>query len=154
LLYFIFFFVIFNYFFSIIFFFKIILFLFYYKKLSQKRDLENKKKETLAFCFNDKINYESIVIHFMRKSEWQIDNINIFEVLSNFDKISIALKHNIFDENIIYDYYCKYFILFYNEYQYFIIERRNMSSNSDLFIEYEKLVRRWENDFHNLKNIS
>ncbi len=132
--------------------YSIILFLFYFKKLTTKRDIEKKKQESMNFCFNDKFDYEKFVTEDERHRFFSEDK-QALKILSNFDKISIALKHNILDEPVIFDYYNKYFIHFYNEYQYFIIERRQKSENPDLFLEFEKLARRWENELHNFKNI-
>ncbi|MBD5215479.1 MAG: DUF4760 domain-containing protein [Bacteroidales bacterium] len=67
----------------------------------------------------------------------------ILSILTTFDKISIALKNNVFDEKIIIDYYGKYFVHFYSIFRYFILKRRESSRNPELFIEYEKLARRW-----------
>ncbi|MDR6459062.1 hypothetical protein J2786_002169 [Chryseobacterium vietnamense] len=129
----------------------VIIFLFYYRKINQKRQIDNLKTYTFDFCTKDDTNYEKFMINYFDHKGWKTTDDATFMILANFDKISIALKHRVFHEEIIYDYYAKYFIQFYSEFQFFIIQRREMTANPDLFIEYEKLVRRWKNNFKNFK---
>lgn len=124
-----------------------------YRKQSRLNEKMKIKKDTIDFCFNDKVNYEEIIyseklLSFNRKDA---PDEKILMVLSLFDKISIALKHNVYDESIIIDYYGKYFIHFYAQCRYFILQRREATKNPDLFIEYEMLIRRWERNSFGLE---
>lgn len=133
-----------------------LLMLFYmrYIKITRYRELNKRKKDTIDFCFSDKTNYEQFIFitetsDFDRfNQDIETTDTEILSILTTFDKISIALKNNIFDEKIIIEYYGKYFIHFYSIFRYFILKRRESSKNPELFIEYEKLVRRWsENSY-------
>jgi hypothetical protein len=118
-----------------------------YRKQNRKKERLKVINDTMTFCFDDKTNYENLIYQemFSYKLDGDALNTNQLQVLATFDKISIALKNKVFDENIIIDYYGKYFIHFYYVSKYFILKRREMTKNPDLFIEYEMLVRRWEN---------
>lgn len=129
----------------------LIIFLYLYRKNTLKKNELFLKKYTFDFCNNDKTNYEEYIVNSIRK-EYNKKEV-ILKILTQFDKISIGLKHEIFVEQIIYDYYGKYFIDFYNENRFFIIQRRETSSNPDLFIEYEILVRRWDSNLNILNKI-
>ena len=120
-----------------------------YIRLSKYKELNTRKKDTVDFCFRDKTNYEKF-IYLAETSDFNKYNHNIenseaeiLSILTTFDKISIALNNNVFDEKIIIEYYGKYFVQFYSIFRYFILKRRESSRNPELFIEYEKLARRW-----------
>jgi hypothetical protein len=115
---------------------------------------DNRKKYTLEFCFSDKTDYDLIF-----KSEKYNNNINslfkendLLNVFSNFEKIAIGIKNEIFDEKIIKEYYGKYFFIYY---QYFIFNLKEMNNNNYknvfYFIEYEKIIKKWNinNSFDN-----
>lgn len=131
-----------------------LLMLFYmrYIKTASYKELNKRKKDSIDFCFSDKTNYEQFIYitetsDFNRfNQEVAIKDSEILSILTTFDKISIALKNNIFDEKIIIEYYGKYFIHFYSIFRFFILKRRESSKNPELFIEYEKLVRRWSDN--------
>lgn len=129
----------------------IVFYLSYTRNISHREKMKI-RKDTIDFCFCDNTNYEDIInkavfegYSFDREGE-KMPESQILFILTTFDKLSIALKNNVFDERIIIEYYGKYFLHFYGVCRFFIIKRREMSKNPDLFIEYEKLVIRWKSE--------
>ena len=120
---------------------------------NRKIKIEIRKKQTMDFCFNDKENYEYLLSFAEKvvlkksidnKTTIAVGDKEMLLVLDKFEKIAIALKNNVYDENIISEYYGKYFVHFYLALRFFILDLRDTSKNSDLFLEYEKLARKWD----------
>lgn len=118
---------------------------YYYLLYNRRKSIETRKKETINFFFQDKINYEKVIID--TRSKIHFDNEqNILEILGIFEKLAISIKTKVFDREVLLEYYGKYMIHFYREFKYFILKRREESGNPYLFIEYEKLVYKIESD--------
>lgn len=140
-------------------------FVFYLKML--RRDRKYKKvKYTMEFCLKDDRNYNEVIgesINFSQEyNNHSInDNMKIIfsesnNILDHFEKISIAIKFDVFDEMVIESYYREYFLIYYEELKYPIMEQRIYSNNPYMYIEYEKRVHLWKNanDFKYSKGMS
>lgn len=127
----------------------LILAVYYYLLYSRKKNIENRKKETVNFFFKDKINYEKVIIDY-KNNPYNTEK-DILEILGVFEKLAISIKTKVFDKEVLLEYYGKYMIHFYKEFKFFILRRREDSGNPYLFIEYEKLVNMIQNDV-NYKN--
>lgn len=120
-----------------------------------KEDMK-RKKYTVEFCMNDETNYDGFINDVMFIQDYErhdrndlnhntasfLQKLNI--IFDKFEKISIGVQAEVFDEEIIRTYYEKYFRICYNIYKYPILEARNSTRNPSMFIEYEKLVHKWE----------
>ncbi|MFZ4412686.1 MAG: DUF4760 domain-containing protein [Bacteroidales bacterium] len=118
--------------------------IYYYILISRKKTLDNRRKDTVNFFFQDKINYEKVIIE-NRQPDPNKEQ-DILEILGIFEKLAISIKCRVFDKEVLLEFYGKYMIHFYKEFKYFILKRREESGNPYLFIEYEKLVSQIEND--------
>lgn len=131
----------------------ILIFSFRYRKDLKNKESLQKRRDSINFCMNDKMNYEQAFINQKEYSytDYKVDNDRKFNellvVLTQFDKISIAVNNCVYDENIIKSYYGKYFVQFYEYFNYFILTRRNDTKNPFLFIEYEKLAINWSKEY-------
>lgn len=117
----------------------------YFFLLSYKRkQVETRRKETVNFFFQDKINYEKVIIDF--RNNKTNNEYDILEILGIFEKLAISVKTKVFDKEVLLEYYGNYMVHFYKEFKFFILKRREDSGNPYLFIEYEKLVNQVQND--------
>ena len=120
------------------------------------KNRQNIKRYTFEFCRDDTKNYSDIFsktqLKYQSKNsltiyeplEQQDYNLDLLDTLMHFEKISIAVKNEIFDEEIIKDYYSSYFTLFYKLSKYkILLSYRSESSNPYAFIEFEKLSNKW-----------
>lgn len=122
--------------------------LYYIIKYVKNSNLEKAKRYTLDFCSNDKINY-SILIS-ANKNDLGFSNRldeGLFDILNNFEKIAIGIKNKVLDEDIIKDFYGRYFLLCYKLSKYHVLlEYRNKNNEPFVFIEFEKLANKWSNN--------
>ena len=58
----------------------------------------------------------------------------------------IGVKNEIFDEKIIGDYYARYFFAYHKIAKYYLLEYRNNNNDPFVFIEFEKLTKKWQNN--------
>lgn len=115
-----------------------------------KKSNENKiKKYTFEFCVNDNKDYSAILSNVFSKDlnkKSHIIDSDLFTVLSFFEKISIGVKNEIFDEKIIGDYYARYFFVYHRIAKHYLLEYRNNNNDPFVFIEFEKLTKKWRNN--------
>lgn len=124
--------------------------LFYVFKYLKKSNDNKIKKYTFEFCVNDNKDYSAILSSifqkdFNNKKSHTIDS-ELFIVLSFFEKIAIGVKNEIFDEKIIGDYYARYFFTYHRIAKHYLLEYRNNNNDPFVFIEFEKLTKKWRNN--------
>jgi hypothetical protein len=127
------------------------------KRMEQRRE---RKKYTLELCLSDPRVYENILSDKRTPYYKQIENDEylfaldkVNEALSYFEKLSIGMLTNVYDEIVIRLYYEKYFLVFYDFYKYYILKYRERNDLPFLYIEYEKYVKRWMQDPKNVDNL-
>ncbi|MFK9118469.1 DUF4760 domain-containing protein [Peribacillus frigoritolerans] len=121
------------------------------RKQTRLKVISERKRYTMEFCLNDKLNYNNLIQNgiysedykFQEKREDSDILKDLNNVFNNFDKISIAVNNGVFDEEIIRTYYEKYFIIYYENFRYSILRARDTFDNPYMFIEYEKMVSFW-----------
>lgn len=115
-----------------------------------KQSNDNKlKKYTFEFCVNDTKNYSAILTQIFEKNldkPRKVIDSELFNVLSLFEKISIGVKNGIFDEKIVGDYYARYFFIYHRIAKHYLLEYRNNNNDPFIFIEFEKLTKKWRNN--------
>ena len=128
----------------------LLFFVLYYTIRYLKKNNDSKlKKYTFEFCVNDTKNYPKIISNSLDKdfdSKRKSIDTELFEILSFFDKISIGVKNGIFNEEIIADYYARYFFLYHRVAKHYLLEYRNNNNDPFVFIEFEKLTKKWRNN--------
>lgn len=127
------------------------------QRIKAKKD---RRRYTLELCLADPRVYENILsdkrIPYYKQIEndEQILGLNdVNEALSYFEKISIGMLTNVYDEDLIRLYYEKYFIMFYEFYKYYILKYRDRNDLPFLYIEYEKYVKRWTQEPKSLDSL-
>jgi hypothetical protein len=67
------------------------------------------------------------------------------EAIRYFDKLAIGLKNSLLDEDILFDYYYRYFNQAYNATKFTFLRYNNEFNVPNLYIEYFKLLNKWNN---------
>lgn len=118
-------------------------------------DVGRRKEITIDLCIKDEKNYELYLKnkHYnILASDRLTDNAEVNKILSYFEKISIGINTNVYDEEIVRSYYENYFTSFYKMYKHHILEYRDNYNLPFLYIEYEKTVKKWDNSREENKN--
>lgn len=127
-----------------------VLFYMLFKQTQRSQDKKEKKRYTIELCMKDDNEYVNILLNdklpYYKQVENEIDlssESNTLKILSYFEKIAIGITNRIYDEEIITQYYKKYFITFYDHYKYTLRQYRNKQNLPFLYINFEKYVNKW-----------
>lgn len=126
-----------------------------YLKRARLKEKHEKLIYTVEFCLKDDRKYINKMEFYQSKSNSYNTEVGLesflretyyenLDFLEYFDKISIGISRNVFDEETIRQYYSKYFIFYYELLKYPIMKNRNDLEQPYLFIEYEKIVNKWK----------
>lgn len=128
--------------------------IFWWYRQKKRQDTIAMKKYTLELCMRDNFDYENILLSekqpYYKQLESKQNKIiegNILKVLSYFDKIAIGLANGMYDEEIIMQYYGKYFLTFLEYYKYSLKKYRNIKESPFIFIHFERYANKWLNSY-------
>lgn len=123
----------------------------YYRKEKRRSEELIRKRYTYELCMGDSHGY----INMFQYNEFQKNKIyiegsddNILETFEYCNKIAAGVNNGILDENVINSFYGGYFTQVYYGYRLYLLTYREKNSNPFMFIEFDKLMEKW-----NSKNI-
>lgn len=121
-----------------------------YYKIFKEKNINDKKERTLKLCLEDKTNYENIIFYTqdidLKDKYFHDDRVVdvIIEKINFFEKLALGIRMKIYDEEIISYFYLKIILVFHERFKLLIYRYRDSLKQPYLYIEFEKLVQRWE----------